>query len=69
MVGNETFNLQSLVAEHESKGKDLMMKNPGHSLNAQVIEIWMNETLTDAEHLEIPGLIMKPSHKSPIVRY
>jgi hypothetical protein len=29
----------------------------------------MNETLADAEHLEIPGLIMKPSHKLPIVRY
>jgi hypothetical protein len=29
----------------------------------------MNETLADAEHLEIPGVIMKPSHKSPDVRY
>jgi hypothetical protein len=46
-----------------------LAKNNGHSLNAQVIEIWMNETLADAEHLEIPGVIMKPTHKSPIVRY
>jgi len=44
-------------------------KNTGNSLNAQVIEIWMNETLADAEHLEIPGVITKPSHKEPIVRY
>lgn len=45
------------------------MKNTGNVLNAQVIETWMNETLADAEHLEIPGVITKNSHKLPIVRY
>lgn len=38
-------------------------------MNANVLETWINETLTDAEHLNIPGLILKPEHKNPISRY
>jgi len=37
------------------------MKNTGQSLNTRVIETWINETLKDAEHLEIPGVIVKPT--------
>jgi hypothetical protein len=33
------------------------------------MEIWLNETLQDAEHLDIPGCILKPEHKNPISRY
>jgi len=35
----------------------------------RVLETWINETLTDAEHLDIPGVIVKPEHKNPISRY
>lgn len=50
--------------------KEIMqMKNTGAVLNARVIETWINETLADAEHLDIPGVIVKPAHKSPLVRY
>lgn len=38
-------------------------------LNVKVIETWVNETLQDAEHLDIPGVILKPDHKNPISRY
>lgn len=38
-------------------------------LNSSVIEAWINETLKDAEHLEIPGIIVKPVHKQPMNRY
>jgi hypothetical protein len=31
--------------------------------------VWLNETLSDAEHLDIPGIILKPEHKNPISRY
>ena len=41
-------------------------KNP---LNSKVMETWLNETLGDAEHLNIPGVILKPEHKNPISRY
>ena len=38
-------------------------------LNSKVMETWLNETLADAEHLNIPGVILKPEHKNPISRY
>ena len=38
-------------------------------LNAKVIESWINETLKDAEHLDIPGVVLKPEHKNPVSRY
>jgi hypothetical protein len=38
-------------------------------MSSQVIETWLNETLADAEHLDIPGVILKPEHKNPISRY
>lgn len=34
-----------------------------------MLETWINETLQDAEHLDIPGVILKPEHKNPISRY
>jgi hypothetical protein len=39
------------------------MKNSTAILSSSVIEAWINETLKDAEHLEIPGIIVKPVHK------
>ena len=38
-------------------------------MNPKVLETWINETLQDAEHLDIPGVILKPEHKKPISRY
>jgi hypothetical protein len=38
-------------------------------MNPKVLETWINETLKDAEHLDIPGVILKPEHKDPISRY
>jgi hypothetical protein len=38
-------------------------------MNPKVLETWINETLKDAEHLEIPGIICKPEHRAPIDRY
>jgi len=38
-------------------------------MSPKVLETWINETLIDAEHLDIPGVILKPEHKSPISRY
>ena len=45
----------------ENRVQEIMqMKNTGTVLNARVIETWINETLADAEHLDIPGVICKP---------
>lgn len=38
-------------------------------MSPKVLETWINETLNDAEHLDIPGVILKPEHKNPISRY
>ena len=38
-------------------------------MNPKVLETWVNETLQDAEHLDIPGVVLKPEHKNPISRY
>lgn len=38
-------------------------------MNAKVIETWINETLLDAEHLDIPGVVLRPEHKNPVSRY
>ena len=38
-------------------------------MSPKVLETWINETLQDAEHLDIPGVIIKPEHKAPISRY
>ena len=41
----------------------------GIRMNPKVIESWINETLADAEHLDVPGVLLKPEHKNPISRY
>ena len=38
-------------------------------MTPKVLETWINETLQDAEHLDIPGVILKPQHQKPISRY
>ena len=48
--------------EHKFKGETSSVSN-------RVLETWINETLTDAYHLDIPGVLMKPEHKNPISRY
>lgn len=45
------------------------MKNSHAMLSSSVMEAWINETLKEAEHLEIPGIIVKPVHKAPMSRY
>lgn len=38
-------------------------------MSPKVLETWINETLTDADHLDIPGTALKAEHKLPISRY
>jgi hypothetical protein len=39
------------------------------NLSSKVLETWINETLNDAQHLDIPGIILKPESKKPLTRY
>ena len=38
-------------------------------MSPKVLENWIDETLHDAEHLDIPGVILKPENQKPSVRY
>ena len=52
------------------KFRDPSAKNKeGVKMSPKVLETWINETLQDAEHLDIPGVILKPEHQNPIKRY
>lgn len=45
------------------------LTNVPMSMNPKIVETWINETLEDAGHLDIPNIILLPSHKNPITRY
>ena len=51
-----------------SKGKNDFEDFPSN-FNPKVMENWINETLGDAEHLNIPGILLKPESKIPVSRY
>ena len=34
-----------------------------------MLETWVRDTLYEAEHLDIPGVIMKPENRNPMQRY
>ena len=38
-------------------------------MNSKIIEVWLNDTLMDSAHLDIPGIILKPENKKPLTRY
>ena len=40
-----------------------------HGINPKILEDWINETLLDAEDLDIPGVVLKAGNKNPVTRY
>ena len=64
LVSDLPFQNGAVTKNFEVRVRDILqMKNSGASLNQRIIEAWINETLKDAEHLDIPGVILKPVHK------
>lgn len=39
------------------------------NISTRALETWLNETLTDAYHLEIPGIVVEPGKKKPIFSF
>jgi hypothetical protein len=35
----------------------------------KTLDAWLNQTLGEAENLEIEGIMLKPTHKKPLTRY
>jgi hypothetical protein len=53
----------------QMRGTRFSVKDKQVQMGSKVLETWINETLSDAEHLDIPGVVLKPEHKNPISRY
>ena len=49
----------------EKQLKTQSLKN----ISSKVIENWINQTLSAAEHLDIPHAILKPKNQVPVTRY
>ena len=55
---------------YEKRIRDLSKNKVAQThLSSKVIETWINETLADATHLDIPGILLKPENKKPLERY
>ena len=74
-VFNPMHSVMSPTTDSARVGADMLRatqsaeRNKSVKMNPKVLETWINETLQDAEHLDIPGVILKPEHKNPISRY
>ena len=40
-----------------------------HKLNPRILETWLNSTVADAEHFEVPVTVLKQENKLPLARY
>ena len=54
---------------NQPKGTRFQSQDGQVQMSSKVLETWLNETLQDAEHLDIPGVILKPEHQNPVSRY
>lgn len=48
---------------------DVNVREQPSKLNPKVLETWLNNTIQDAQHLDIPGILLKPDNLKPIERY
>ena len=67
-IRSERINTETMVFPNDVK-LEKKFKGDKSQVSNRVLETWINETLTDAFHLEIPGVLTKPEHKNPIHRY
>jgi hypothetical protein len=69
-VGNHsTRNDDSQAIVVKDTFRSSSKKKDPNKMSPKVLETWINETLQDAENLDIPGCILKPEQKNPISRY
>ncbi len=49
--------------------EQVVLKGVTYPLSSKVIENWLNQTLTDAENMDIPSVLLLPKDRVPITRY
>ena len=67
-VSNMIQNLSSNQASQAGGVASELLKST-QKMNSRILEAWINNTVADAEHLDIPGCILKPENRLPLVRY
>ena len=68
-VKEANFEEQQKLIAYSNRGKTHSRERASNRMNPKVLETWINTTLQDAEHLDIPGVILKSEHKTPVTRY
>ena len=64
----ERLNQSTLVFSNDVK-VEKKFKAENNAASNRALETWINETLQDAYHLEIPGVLTHPEYKKPVHRY
>ena len=58
-----------MVFSNDVKVEKGFKGSDGSKVSSRQMETWINETLEEAHHLEIPGIILQPENKNPVHRY
>ena len=68
MLRSQRLDPNKMVFPNDVKVEKKFKGDTAHVSN-RVLETWINETLTDAYHLEIPGVLTMPEHKNLVHHY
>lgn len=60
--------IDNLVFKNDVATTKKLLTN-SKNIPSKVLESWINQTLQDAEHLDIPHVILKPENIVPLTRY
>lgn len=58
---------EELLEEKPPDNPEILLS--AQRINARILEAWINNTIVDAEHMEIPGALAKEEQQHPLSRY
>lgn len=68
-ANRKVLQIEKPIHAPELVGQDKSLGPSGSSLQIRYVEQWLNDVLTDAVALEMPGVLKRPEHKNPLSRY
>jgi hypothetical protein len=69
VVTTQRVENYSAPLDHLELKRNFKEEKKEDKVNSKVLETWINDTLLDAETMNIPGVILKPESKNPARRY
>ena len=69
MKSERKRNSSAMVFSEDVKVEKSLKGPSTATVTPHALENWLNATLVDATHMEIPGVITRPEHKLPTHRY